>query len=187
MASAVVPAAGAAARFGGGKLFALVEGVPMLDRTLGALLDASIEDVVVVLPPGADWTGRIKLLADSRVRRVENPDPSRGMFSSIQTGVRAAGAAPVAVLPGDMPFVRTDTIKRLLDQATGGGIVSPRLAGRRGHPVIIPADVCEAIVAAPVTAVLNEVLRPYAARFVNLDVSDTGVVHDVDVAEDLGR
>jgi hypothetical protein len=32
---------------------------------------------------------------------------------------------------------------------------------------------------------LNEVLRPHADRFVNLDVSDPGVVRDVDVMEDL--
>ena len=36
MSCVVVPAAGSATRFGGGKLFALVDGVPMLDRTIGA-------------------------------------------------------------------------------------------------------------------------------------------------------
>jgi hypothetical protein len=42
MSCALVPAAGSASRFGGGKLIAPVEGRPMLDRTIGALLEGGI-------------------------------------------------------------------------------------------------------------------------------------------------
>lgn len=186
MPSAVVPAAGAASRFGGGKLLALIDGVPLLDRTLGALLDAGIDDVIVVLPPDTDWRAQLTRLADVRVRSVVNPDPSRGMFSSIQIGIREATSMPVVVLPGDMPFVSAATVKAVLDLAARtSGIVSPRLQGRRGHPVVIPADVRAAVAAAPPTALLNEILRPYADRVVNLDVADPGVVRDIDVVEDL--
>jgi CTP:molybdopterin cytidylyltransferase MocA len=186
MPSAVVPAAGSASRFGGGKLFAPIDGVPLLDRTLGALLDAGIEEVVVVAPPESGWGDGVARLGDPRVRTAVNPDPSRGMFSSIQVGLRAVGGSPVAVIPGDMPFVKAGTVRALLHlPAAAGAIVSPRFHGRRGHPVLLPADLLETIRSAPATAMLNEVLRPYAGRFVDLDVADPGVVRDVDVREDL--
>lgn len=186
MPSAVVPAAGSASRFGGGKLFVLVDSEPLLDRTLGALLGAGLDEVIVVTPPDAGWGSGVQRLNDARVRVLVNPDTSRGMFSSIQIGLREARTGPVAILPGDMPFVRAATVKDLLDVAVRTGeIVSPRLDGRRGHPVMVPLDLRDAVLAAPATAMLNEVLRPYAARFVNLDVDDRGVVRDVDVVEDL--
>jgi molybdenum cofactor cytidylyltransferase len=186
VSSAVVPAAGAAKRFGGDKLVALIDGVPLIDRTLGCLLDAGVTEIVVVLPPAAAWTLHAARLRDPAVRVVENPDPSRGMFSSIQIGLGAATGRPVAVLPGDMPFVQSATVRALFDYAKDErGLVSPRLNGRRGHPVILPADVREAVLAADPRGPLNEVLKPFAARFVNVDVADQGAVRDVDVVEDV--
>jgi molybdenum cofactor cytidylyltransferase len=186
MPSALVPAAGSASRFGGGKLLVSVDGTPLLDRTIGAMLDGGLEDVLVILPPGAAWQETIRLLHDRRVRMTVNPDPSRGMFSSVQVGLQALSEAPIAVLPGDMPFVRPETVRQLIDVAVRTrAIVSPCYNGLRGHPVMLPLDVRDAILAAPATATLNEVLRPHAARFVNIDVVDTGVLRDVDVVEDL--
>ena len=186
MSSALVPAAGSASRFGGGKLLALVDGVPLLDRTISVLLDAGIERVLVVLPPDASWTSAIRRLEDPRVQTTVNRNPLDGMFSSIQIGLGALEDPPIAVLPGDMPYIRTATVRILLERArASGGIVSPRFEGRRGHPVLLPSDVRDAILAAPATARLNDVLRPHAARFVDVDVADAGVLHDVDVVEDL--
>jgi CTP:molybdopterin cytidylyltransferase MocA len=187
MTSGVVPAAGAASRFGGDKLVAAVDGIPMLDRTIGALLDAGIDDVIVVVAPGTDWP-QARRLDDPRVRSVENPDPSRGMFSSIQIGLRAAMGSPVAVIPADMPFVRPETVRAVVALAEqSGGIASPRLDRRRGHPVVLPLDVLDAVLAAPATARLNDTLRLFATRFREIDVDDPGVVRDVDVVEDLAR
>ena len=186
VASAVVPAAGSASRFGGGKLFALVQGVPMLDRTIGALLEAGIDRVIVVTPPEPGWGAPVMRLADPRVQCVQNPDPSRGMFSSIQTGVRLADSGPIAILPGDMPFVDSETVRRVLDMAREtGAMVSPRFAGRRGHPIMLPFDLRDAIASAPPAAALNDVLRPFHGRILNVDVDDRGVVRDVDVVQDL--
>ena len=142
--------------------------------------------MIVVTPPDDGWGAGVALLADARVRRIVNPDPSRGMFSSIQAGVCEADSDPVAVLPGDMPFVRPATIVRVLEAARGTqALVSPRFNGRRGHPVMLPLDVTAAIVSAAPAAMLNEVLRPFRDRVVNVDVDDPGVVRDVDVREDL--
>jgi molybdenum cofactor cytidylyltransferase len=188
MFSAVVPAAGSATRFGGGKLLALVAGVPILEHVLRSLLAAGIGDVVVVAGPHAAWGTHVPMLEDFRVRVEHNPDPAREMFSSIQIGLRAARHAPIAILPGDMPFVKPQTIRRLLAEASrANALVSPRFEGRRGHPLIVPGDLRDEILAAPDGAKLNEVLKPHASRVVNVDVDDPGTARDVDVAADLAR
>lgn len=188
MPSAVVPAAGSASRFGGGKLVALIDGVPLLDRTIGALIDGGIGEIVVVIPPEPEWGAAVTRLADRRVKTVVNPDPARGMFSSIQIGLRAAGQGPIAILPGDMPFVQAETVRILCGVAIrSGGLVSPRLDGKRGHPLFLPMDLRHSVLAAPPAAMLNDVLRPYSDRVVNVDVDDKGVRRDVDVPKDLER
>jgi molybdenum cofactor cytidylyltransferase len=186
MSSAIVPAAGAATRFGGDKLIADVGGRRLLDRTIQSLLDAGAEQVVVVVPPNAAWTAMIEGLNDPRVRTAVNPDPSRGMFSSIQLGANAVDESPTAVLPGDMPFVRADTIEKLL---TAGrrtrGIVAPRFSGRRGHPVVIPGDVRAALISSEATTRLDEFLAAQPCWRVDIDLDDAGVLRDVDRKEDL--
>lgn len=188
MPSAIVPAAGSATRFGGGKLIADVGGERLLDRTLGVLLRAGIEDVVAVIPPDERWMDAIILFGDERVRTAVNPDPSRGMFSSIQIGARLVTRSPFAVLPGDMPFVSAETVRALVALALRtNGIVSPRFLGQRGHPIVLPDDLKLAILSATPTATLKDVLMAHADRFVNLDLDDQGVVRDVDVREDLAQ
>jgi molybdenum cofactor cytidylyltransferase len=85
-----------------------------------------------------------------------------------------------------MPFARTETVKALLDLAQRtNALVSPRFDGDRGHPLIVPGDLRDVILAAPDSAKLNEVLKPYSSRVRNLDVEDRGVIRDVDVVADL--
>src|SRR5205823_936194 len=120
------------------------------------------------------------VLDDSRVRTLVNPDPSRGMFSSIQLGARDIDESLIAVLPGDMPFVRAETIEKLM---TAGrrtrGIVAPRFNGRRGHPIVIPGDVREALVAEGATSRLDEFLAAQPNWRVDIDLDDAGVLRDV--------
>lgn len=182
---AIVPAAGKAERFGGAKLTARVDGEPLLDRTLRSLLDGGVDEVVVVTAAGAAFDG-VRLLKDRRVTRAENPDPSRGMFSSIQTGLMMADGDPVLVLPADMPFVRSDTVASIIAAARSSGrIVLPRVDGRHGHPVALPASLQRAILAAPPSSTLADLIKSHAHARIELDVTDGGVVRDVDRPGDL--
>jgi molybdenum cofactor cytidylyltransferase len=184
---AVVPAAGAAERFGGDKLVANVGGSPLLDRTVRSLLAGGVERVVVVLSEGADRVrSEVAALRDPRVRVVTNHHPERGMFSSVQTGLADATGDPILVLPGDMPYVEEATVASLLRlYGERGGIVSPRSKGKRGHPVVIPGKYRDEIVGADAGVTLHEILRAHAGERVDMDVYDRGVVRDVDVPTDL--
>jgi CTP:molybdopterin cytidylyltransferase MocA len=184
---AIVPAAGAAERFGGAKLLANVGSDVLLERTIRSLLDGGVERVVVVLGPDASDIRKGVPALDARgVRVATNRKPERGMLSSIQAGLREASGDPILVLPGDMPYVEAATVSTLLrEQATRGGILSPRFDGKRGHPVVIPGSLRDEILGAADGATLHDVLRAHASDRTDLDVYDRGVIRDVDEPKDL--
>lgn len=170
------------------KLLALVDGEPLLNRTLASLLDADVTAVVVVLSPGADLAAAGGL-QHPRVHQVINPDPSRGMFSSIQSGLAAsatAGGDPVLVLPADMPFVTPATIRLVADEcARVNRPVVATHGGRRGHPLALPGNLVPGLLSATATGSLKEALASLVVDVTHLELDDAGVLRDVDVPADL--
>ncbi len=182
---AIVPAAGKGERFGGAKLVARIGDDVLLDRTLRSLLDAGVDRAIVVVAPGADL-GAARLLADPRVRTVVNPDPSRGMFSSIHAGLTIADGDPILVLPADMPFISSATVAGVMAAcAKAQRIVVPVWNGRRGHPVAFPASLHAAVLLAPSESTLKDALAGTGAERFDLQVDDDGILRDVDVPGDL--
>ena len=189
-AVAIVPAAGSAERFGGKKLLTLIDDEPLLDHTIRALLEGGASEIVVVVgrDARAELERDVNGLLDPRVRAVENHDPSRGMFSSIQEGVAQAQGDLFLVLPGDMPFVSADTVRAVIEKFEAKpAIVSPRYRGKRGHPVALPASLRDEIAAADPRGNLHEVIKKHTEMRVDLDVDDPGIVRDVDTVGDLKR
>ncbi|CAN5209776.1 NTP transferase domain-containing protein [soil metagenome] len=184
----LVPAAGSAERFGGPKLLADVGGEPLLRRTLASLSDGGVDEIVLVLSAEGVSTVRAAIGDPARVRVVVNEDPSRGMFSSLQAGLAGARGDAVAVLPGDMPFVDPATIRMLLQVFTDrDGIVSPRFAGKRGHPLVLPAALRAEILAAAPTSTLHTIIAAHREERIDVDVDDPGVLRDVDTRADLAH
>ena len=85
--SAVVLAAGAASQFGGVKLLAELGGRPVLQHVLDAVEAQGLGEVVVVL--GDDAEAMERAIAWRGERRVRNPDPGRGLASSLSVGLDA--------------------------------------------------------------------------------------------------
>jgi molybdenum cofactor cytidylyltransferase len=188
-AVAVVTAAGSAVRFGGGKLLTPIDGEPLLDHTIRALLDGGAAEVIVVVgrDARAELERDVNAMLDPRVRAVENPDPERGMFSSIQEGVAQAQGDAILVLPGDMPFVMPATVGAVLETyERKPAIVSPRYKGKRGHPVALPLWLRDEIRSTDPRSNLHEVIKRHTDLRVDVDVDDPGIVRDVDTADDLG-
>jgi molybdenum cofactor cytidylyltransferase len=185
---AIVPAAGRSERFGRQKLLEDVGGEPLINRTIRCLFDGGVDRVIVVTSPGERFEA-VPLVRDARVRLVENPDPSRGMFSSIQAGLGAAPESePILLLPGDMPFVATTTVAAVLARpAAPGRVVVPRFDGTRGHPLALPRSLGSEILKADARSNLSELLTALGVVREYVDVADPGVVRDVDVRGDLDR
>lgn len=122
---------------------------------------------------------------------ARNPDPDRGMFSSVQTG--AAAVSPDArgffVLPADCPVLEADVARALLDafadRAGAPRCVVPEHEGRGGHPVLLPAAARQAILEASFTGTLRQVIGNLGAT--RVPVASSSVLTDLDTADDLAR
>ncbi len=125
--AAVVLAAGAGSRFGGGKLLASLAGRPVLQHVLDRLADAGVGEVVVVL--GDDAEALEGAIDWRRERRIRNPDPGRGLSTSVRIGVEALDDAVdgALIVLGDQPLLSVETIRALLD-------ASPDAA----RPIVVP-------------------------------------------------
>ncbi len=185
---AIVPAAGRSERFGEPKAVADVDGLPMLDRVIETLYKAGVDEVVAVIGGEHEQLLRDRVPALEHCRVVINPDPARGMFSSLQEGFNATEPARTyLVAVGDMPFVRLETIAAVVQAHAGTGVVSPRYRGKRGHPIAVDETVREAILEAEAVPgfTLHDVIKAQLARCRDLDVDDPGVIRDVDTMDDL--
>jgi CTP:molybdopterin cytidylyltransferase MocA len=169
------------------KLLADVAGEALLNRTLRSLLDGGCLHVAVV-SSAFDALAAVPLMGDSRITIVVNPDPSRGMFSSIQCGLSTLDRGRTSlILPADMPFVRSDTVGAVAGASTRtGAIVVPVHGGRRGHPLALPPALVPPLLAADPSSSLRDVLAALGQTPHSLVVDDPGVLRDVDVPADLG-
>jgi molybdenum cofactor cytidylyltransferase len=184
-AIAIVPAAGKAERFGSPKLVADLKGEPLIDHTLLSLFDGGVARVVVVTGPGSDLS-MSRRLKDSRVKVVVNPDPSRGMLSSIQVGLATTGGDPILFLPADMPFVMSATVAEIINACVRRQrLIIPVHQDRNGHPIAIPNALRRAVLVAPPTSTLKDALAPFRPMGDELAVGDPGILRDVDAKEDL--
>lgn len=139
--AAVVLAAGAGSRFGSDKLLAPLAGRPILDHVLDAVRGAGLAEIVVVLGDDADAAERTIAWAGERL--VRNPDPGRGLSSSLRVGFDAIeGSADLEaafVVLGDQPLLDRAVLRALLaaEVPVGRAFVVPRYVGGGGaNPVL---------------------------------------------------
>ena len=189
-AAGLVLAAGNATRFGSPKALATLDGRPMLEHVVSAAVDAGLEPVIVVLgdaadviDPAIDWRG---------VRRVRNPDPRRGLSSSLRLGLHAieverpaVGAA--VILLGDQPRTTPATIASLVAaRRPDRAIVACRYAADGGpNPVLVERSAFGLAASAEGDRGLGPLIaaRPDLVTFVDVP----GMNVDVDTPADLAR
>jgi CTP:molybdopterin cytidylyltransferase MocA len=121
----LVLAAGTGSRFGGAKIRAMLDGLPLVAHVLAAARGAGLERLVLVLGRDAVEARAALAAADDRaldgVLVTVNPSPERGLATSLRLGLAAATAAPapdgVVILLGDQPRVRSEVIAALRSAA----------------------------------------------------------------------
>ncbi len=179
----VLLAGGCSCRAGVFKMTARVGGRPLLLWALESLA-AVCSRVIVVAGSGADQVEEL-VAGLQGVELVVNKDFATGMLSSVQAGARRVRAPRFFLLPGDMPLVRTAVLRRLLDAGHDADIVVPACAGRRGHPVLLPATLIPDIIAEPPGSNLGNIIRRRGSVVVEVD--DPGVLADLDTPADRER
>ncbi len=192
MPIAVLPAAGSSSRMGQPKLLLPYENETVIGAVVTALRGGGVEDIVVVIDP--DDRGLAQWAGNHQVGFTLNPDPGRGMLSSIQAGIESlGGGAAVAgrgevllVCPADLPALRPATVSHLLARQgeSGAALVVPVHRGRRGHPLLVAARLVPEIGSLDAGIGLRQLLERHAEDLLEIDVPDPGVVQDVDTLQD---
>ena len=122
---------------------------------------------------------------------VVNPDPSRGQFSSLQTGLREVmnrGRDTAMITLVDRPPVSPETIQTLtteFEQALKRGMwaVVPEYQGKHGHPILAGREMIEAFLRAPATASAREIEHAHQDKIAYIPVNDPFIAVNVDTPE----
>jgi CTP:molybdopterin cytidylyltransferase MocA len=186
--SAILLAAGAGSRFGGGKLLAKLGDRPLIEATLENLRDAPVDEIIAVL--GADAERLHEVCERYGARTIENEEWERGQSTSVLAGLRACGegARAAVVLLGDQPFIGAEAVERLVAAfEVGAEIAVATYGGKRRNPVLFSREVwplLEAELAGDEGA--RSVLRRHP-DLVEVPCDGVGDPTDVDTREDLRR
>jgi molybdenum cofactor cytidylyltransferase len=193
----VVLAAGAGSRLGG-EAKALLPYGPHGETFLSWILGHSYSPcgvqtrVVVVGPPHDERIVDEVLDNYENVHVVRNPDPSRGMASSVALGfaellrIAKPHVEAAYLWPVDHPYVRERTVADLMIFRAGNEVAVPRYQGRGGHPPLIARSVWPALAAcADNPGGARAVLAERRATWIEVD--DPGVLRDIDTPEDLAE
>ena len=151
--AAVLLAAGSASRMGHRpKCLLERDGQALIRRTAQSLLDAGIQDLVVVLGHYAQEIA--PALAGLPVTIVINPHPEQGIISSQRLGLQSLSATCDAVVMclADQPLIETQDITDLLqafaDRLSNTDMVYPQVQGQPGNPVALSTAVRAAVLQA---------------------------------------
>ena len=183
---AIVLAAGASVRFGSDKRLFPVDGVPMLQRAIAAVIDSVAAVHVVLCDSDA---GRLPSLlgefqSDSRVQPLLLDQPGRGMGSNLARAVAAlpAGSDGVLVMLADLPYLQAATAGVVVAAGQAGTIVVPVLGdgGQRGHPVLFARDFFPALRQLQGDSGARQLLQQHRGKVLEVVVQDEGILRDID-------
>lgn len=165
-----------------------MEGRTFVRRIIETLREGGIDEIAVVLrPQHSEAAGEV---AAGAGHVVVNPRADEGQLSSLIAGLDAVdvpGVDSVLVTLVDVPLIRPDTVRALVERAATSPAAVLRAAyrGAHGHPVIFTRDVFEALRAADPAVGAKAVLR--AVTVEDVEVDDPFVVRDVDTPDEYAR
>lgn len=175
----ILLAAGNSVRFGGNKLLYPVDGEPMYRRMLEKCQKLEADRKILV----TQYEEVAREAEEQGFTVVRNPEPERGISSSIHLGIQAAGEAE-AYLFGvcDQPYLRLATLSRLVEhyQWSGKGIAALRCGDRTGNPNIFSRKYREELLALTGDVGGKAVLRRFPEDVSFLEVEPRELM-DIDV------
>ena len=163
----------------------------ILGHLIGQWTLLGAKQIAVVCSPNDNGIdAELNRLNFSETSRIVNPDPERGMFSSIQCAAAWPGWHPDlthwAIVLGDQPHLSLETLRTIINfsAANRDKVCQPRKDGHRFHPVVLPKKVYEALRSSS-AADLKEFLASYEPA--NCEMTDAGLELDIDRPEDYQK
>lgn len=177
------------------KLLLPVAGQPLILHTLAAWKHSRVDRIIVVVRPNDP--ALIDVIHGADVDTVIPPAAPSDMKASLGYALAhvAVTYRPSAddcwlVAPADMPGIASPIINRLLDQAAANPrqVIIPTLAGRRGHPVLLPWSLAGEVPQLPQQEGLNWLIdrcNPQLVTCDDLAANAENAFADIDTPDDL--
>lgn len=188
---AVILAAGRSSRMGQPKLLLLWDKISILGHLLHTWRDLGANQIAVIC--AAEDVGinaELDRLAFPITHRIVNPNPERGMFSSIQCAAGwhgwPAAITHWAIVLGDQPHLQLSTLRTIVDfsETNPNKVCQPIKDGHRHHPVLIPKEAFQRLPDSPADN-LKDFLKNCETAY--CEINDPGLELDVDRPEDYQK
>ncbi|MCH7738185.1 MAG: nucleotidyltransferase family protein [Chloroflexi bacterium] len=184
---AVLLAAGESSRMGELKALLPWRDTTLLEHQLRMLLDAGVQQVVVVVGHDAD---RLKPIIDAvdGASWTLNNDYLQGKTTSLKAGVAALAGqqlSDVLLLNVDQPR-SADTVRTLVERHLGSSfrITIPTHGGKGGHPILIAAELLPELAEIEEESQgLKAVVRRHAEATERFELDDPSVLWDLNTPE----
>jgi molybdenum cofactor cytidylyltransferase len=185
----VILGAGFSSRMGQPKLLLPWGNTTVIGHLVGRWRELRARQIAVVIRSGDNSLGtELERVGITGKGRIFNPEPERGMFSSI----RCAAAWPgwdseldsFLIALGDQPQLANSTLQRLLDfhREHPDAICQPSFGGSGRHPVIVPRAMWS-LLAESEALTLKDFLRG-SAPLLECPIDDPRLTLDLDTPED---
>ena len=182
--TAIVLAAGQSRRMGAvNKMTVAVHKKPMVRHVAEAALTSKVDEVLVVT--GHKPQEIRQALTGLNVSFVQNDRFAEGLSTSLSTGIEALSSDTnqALILLGDMPFVTSDMIDQiLLAEKPSGGIAMATCEGKRGNPVLWPAQFFEELTRIEGDTGARHVIGANADQVTEVEIGPAAAV-DLDTPE----
>lgn len=189
MVSAIILAAGLSQRMGTNKMLLPIGDKSILQHTVENVLASKVSERLIV--SGHESQKIQQLLSAYSLRWIHNTNYKKGMTSSIQCGVAQAIGNGYLILPGDMPFISTDSLNQLIDlfeaklQQNPACIVSFSYANKWRNPIIFSQEYRAQILEHQVPNGCKEIAKRHLRHLSTIPISNEDFFKDFDVATDL--
>jgi molybdenum cofactor cytidylyltransferase len=180
---AIVLAAGFSSRFGSSKLLAgLSGGKRVFQQTVERIAEAFPERFVITRP---EMVAALQELAQgTSILSFEHAD--QGMGATLAFAAQQIGDWDGCVVClGDMPFIETSTYRRIAELVTAGSIVTPTFNSKMGNPVAFGKNLYTDLEALTGDSGGRKLTSMYPQAVRELQVSDPGILNDIDTPEEL--
>lgn len=185
---AIVLAAGAGRRFGGGKLTAVWAGEALIRASVRQALSCNVDQVIVVVGADAAVANDLIGLAEPRLRLIPAFDWDEGIAASLRAGIAALPQSTLAVVIflGDMPRIPPRLADQLLN-AVIDGAPAAAVVSQRGpaHPVAFSPSIFNQLLRLRGDRGARTVLEALGHAVSYISNDDPGVVLDIDCPTDI--
>lgn len=187
---AIILAAGESKRFGPeNKLLVEVDGVPALERVVNAIKQSGVERLAIV--SGSDHEAIASLLSGYDVNVIKNPNWKQGMGGSLSAGASTIDESQfsgILICLGDLPFVESTTIAKLLETFLENGaqkIILPTNNGIRGHPVIFPVFYRKELMRLSGDQGAKSIISAAGESLLEIEIASDQIFRDIDRPSDF--